>query len=171
MTKPGPASPPDHGDGSTSELTEDDGSPLRGSFAVDIQPDRDAEARAAALRQRDRLEVPGDDESSSGDLLGGGAAGRLDTVGEGVVFSRAKAPHRLEWCEVCAWPLKLAWKQFPCEFPDGPMPDGEFCHCNSCLSEPKWSNGRPRYCSLKCAANMDNAVDRARRWAPRPIQR
>ncbi|WP_139807380.1 hypothetical protein [Mycobacterium avium] len=163
----------------SSEMQEPDGRPLRSSQAADVSIDvdklmMDAQARREAMYEGDRLDalavVGGDGDGDGPDLLGGGGTGhRLDgSVGEHVVFSRAKAPHRLEWCEVCAWPLPLAWKQFPCEFPDDPMPEGEFCHCNSCLSEPAWSNGRPRYCSLKCAATMDNAVDRARRRTARP---
>ena len=164
----------------SSEMQEPDGRPLRSSQAADVSIDidklmMDAQARREAMYERDRLDalavVGGNGDGDGPDLLGGGGTGHLldGTVGEHVVFSPAKAPHRLEWCEVCAWPLSLKWKQSPCEFPDDdPMPEGEFCHCNSCLPEPAWGKGRPRYCSLKCAATMDNAVDRARRRAVRP---
>lgn len=160
----------------SSEMQELDGRPLGSSQAADVSIDvdklmTDAQARREAMYERDRLDalavVGGDGDGDGPDLLGGGGTGhRLDgTGGEHVVFSPAKAPHRLEWCEVCAWPLPLEWKPVPCEFPDSSMPDDDHCHCNSCLSEPAWSNGRPRYCSLKCAAAMDNAMDRARRRA------
>jgi hypothetical protein len=172
----------------SSEMQEPTGRPLTSSQVVDVSIDidklsKDAEARREAMYGRDRLDalaLMGADGGGDGhDLLGSGGTGhRLDgTVGEHVVFSPAKAPHRLEWCEVCARPLPLEWKQFLCEFPDSPMthwefpefpiPDAEHCHCNSCLSEPNWKQGRPRYCSPKCEAAMDNAMDRARRRAPR----
>jgi hypothetical protein len=178
----------------SSEMQEPDGRPLRSSRAVDVSSDidklmKDAQARAAVFEESDDdvrasldalAVVSGDGDGDGPDLLGvGGTGHRLDgTVGEHVVFSPAKAPHRLEWCEVCAQPLPLEWKQSPCEFPDSPMvhwefpdfpmSDAEHCHCNSCLSEPNWGQGRPRYCSPKCEVKMDNAMDRARRRARCP---
>lgn len=110
------------------------------------------------------------EDADVGAELPGSARGvwRLDGVhGERLVDrkeSRDHKPHLPEYCAVCGMPLPLKRYEPVCEFPDSPMPEGQYCHCSGCLCPPDRNAGnQPKYCSGKCASRMDNALDRARR--------
>jgi len=79
-------------------------------------------------------------------------------------YSFDNKPYLLEYCAVCEWePLPLEWPEPECDFPDSPMPEGQYCHCNGCVVSPKRGPGeQDRYCST-CKSRMDNALDRADR--------
>ena len=60
--------------------------------------------------------------------------------------------------------MPLEWPEPECEFPESPMPEGKYCHCNGCVVPPRRKPGeQPRHCSTECESRMDNALDRADR--------
>ncbi len=124
----------------SSEMAMSDGSPLRSGTT-----DPDEEPRL--------IHDTGDDDRWEWAGAHGG----------GISYSPEQSPHLLEFCDLCGWPLPLDWPWSDCDFPDHPLPDGEFCHCNKCLRGPERGPGRLRYCPDRCESRMHNALRRAQR--------
>lgn len=141
----------------TSDMTMQDGSPLRIVTLGDV--DVDGDPMTGGFDRYPTKQVCEDDDGEIWLAYLDGVHGEFEER----MPRQDRAHHRLlEHCVLCGHLLPLKWPPPVCEFPEKPMPEGRFCHCNGCLRSPKRGNGRPRYCSKECERRMDNAMDRAK---------